>query len=52
MNLRRWFQKFHTMGLPINQDYHLYKLLFADDQVLMAQNTEDSEYMLRKLVEE
>jgi hypothetical protein len=40
------------MGLPINQDYHLYKLLFADNQVIIAQDAEDAEYMLRKLVEE
>jgi hypothetical protein len=40
------------MGLPINQDYDLYNLLFADDQVIIAQDTEDAEYMLRKLVEE
>jgi hypothetical protein len=40
------------MGLPINQDYNLYNLLFADDQVIIAQDTEDAEYMLRKLVEE
>jgi hypothetical protein len=40
------------MGLPINQDYHLYNLLFADDQVIIAQDTEDAEYMLLKLVEE
>jgi hypothetical protein len=40
------------MGLPINQDYNLYNLLFADDQVIISQDTEDAEYMLRKLVEE
>jgi hypothetical protein len=40
------------MGLPINQDYKLYNLLFADDQVIIAQDIEDAEYMLRKLVEE
>jgi hypothetical protein len=40
------------MGLLINQDYNLYNLLFADDQVIIAQETEDAEYMLRKLVEE
>jgi hypothetical protein len=50
MSLRRWSQRCHTMGLPINQDYHLYNLLFADDQVIIAQDTEDAEYMLRKLV--
>jgi hypothetical protein len=40
------------MGLAINQDYNLYNLLFADDQVIIAQDTEDAEYMLRKRVEE
>jgi hypothetical protein len=40
------------MGLPIIQDYHLCNLLFADDQVIIAPDTEDAEYMLRKLVEE
>jgi hypothetical protein len=39
------------MGLPINQDYHLYNLLFVDDQVIIAQDTEDAECMMRKLVE-
>jgi hypothetical protein len=37
------------MVLPINQDYQLCNLLFADDQVIIEQ---DTEYMLRKLVEE
>jgi hypothetical protein len=50
MSFRRWSQKCHTMVLPINQDYNLYNLLFADDQVIIAQDTEDAEYMLRKLV--
>jgi hypothetical protein len=40
------------MGLLINQDYHLYNLLFVDNQVIITQDTEDAEYMLRKLVEE
>jgi hypothetical protein len=39
------------MGLPINQDYHMCNLLLADDQVIIAQDTEDAR-MLRKLVEE
>jgi hypothetical protein len=52
MSLRRWSQKCHTMGLPSNQDYHSYSLLFADDQVIIAQDIEDAAYMLRKLVEE
>jgi hypothetical protein len=40
------------MGLPTDQDYHLYNLLFADDQVIIAQDTADAAYVLRKLVEE
>jgi hypothetical protein len=40
------------MGLPKNQGYHLYNLLFADDQVIIAQDIEDAEYILRKLVKE
>jgi hypothetical protein len=49
---RNLFEKFiHTMGLPINQDYNLYNLLFADNQVIIVQDTGDAEYMLRKLVE-
>jgi hypothetical protein len=52
-SLRRWSQKcHHTMGLPINQNYKLYNLLFADDQVIIAQHIEDAEHTLRKLVEE
>jgi hypothetical protein len=43
MSLRRWSQKCHTVGLPINQDYHLNNLLFADDQVIIAQDTEDAD---------
>jgi hypothetical protein len=40
------------MRLPINQDYHLYNLLFTDDQVIIAQDIEDADDMLRKLLEE
>jgi hypothetical protein len=52
MSLRRWSQKCHTMGLPMNQNYHLYNVLFADDKVIISHDIEDAEYMLRKLVEE
>jgi hypothetical protein len=49
-----FFAECHTMGLPINQDYHLYNLLFCGrpSDSIIAQDTEDAEYMLRKLVEE
>jgi hypothetical protein len=36
------------MGLEI-QDTTIYLLLFADDQLLIAQDYEDFEYMTRKL---
>ena len=39
------------MGIPI-QDTHVYSLNFADDQVLIAQDHDDMEFMVRKLKEE
>ena len=39
------------MGLEI-QDMTLYSVLFADDQLLIAQDYEDLEYMKRKLIDE
>ncbi|KAK4873810.1 hypothetical protein RN001_013170 [Aquatica leii] len=39
------------MGIPI-RDETLYTLLFADDQVIVASNMDDANYMLRKLIEE
>ena len=39
------------MGIPID-DYKLYTLHFADDQVILAEDTTDAHYMLRKLDEE
>jgi len=39
------------MGLEI-QDMTIYSLLFADDQLLTAQDYEDLEYMTRKLIDE
>ena len=34
------------------QDTTVYSLLFADDQLLIAQDCEDLEYMTRKLIDE
>jgi hypothetical protein len=34
------------------QDTTLYSMLFADDQLLIAQDYEDLEYMTRKLIDE
>ena len=39
------------MGIPIQNTY-VYSLNFADDQVLLAQDHDDMEYMVRKLKEE
>ena len=39
------------MGIPVGND-SIYTLLFADDQIVISQDYEDMEYMLRKLLEE
>jgi len=39
------------MGLEI-QDTTIYSMLFSDDQLLIAQDYEDLEYMTRKLIDE
>ncbi|XP_060527378.1 uncharacterized protein LOC132702628 [Cylas formicarius] len=49
--LRIWKQKCRNMGIPLN-NANIYTLSFADDQVIMAQDYDDVEYMMRKLIEE
>jgi hypothetical protein len=49
--LVHWQEKCAKMGLKI-QDTTIYSLLFADDQILIAQDYEDLEYMTRKLIDE
>jgi hypothetical protein len=49
--LRNWKKKCQPMGTPIQNTYG-YSLNFADDQVLLAQDYVDMEYMGRKLKEE
>ena len=39
------------MGIPIQNTY-VYSINFADDQVVLAQDHDDMEYMERKLKEE
>ena len=39
------------MGLPV-QNTHVYSLNFADDQVVIAQDHDNVEFMARKLKEE
>ena len=50
--LKRVFKELEKeMGIPIENIY-VYSLIFADDQVLLAQGYDDMEYMARKLKEE
>jgi hypothetical protein len=49
--LENWQKKCARMGLEI-QDMKIYSMLFADDQLLIAQDCEDLEYMIRKLIDE
>ncbi len=49
--LETWYKKCSQMGVLVN-DTCLHSQLFADDQVIMASDREDMEFMLRKLKEE
>ena len=49
--LKKWKKHCENMGIPIN-DKFLYTLLFADDQVVVAMDEQDSNYMVRKLHEQ
>ena len=49
--LKKWKKCCGPMGIPIN-DKFLYTLLFADDQVVVAMDEQDSNYMIRKLHEQ
>jgi hypothetical protein len=40
------------MGIQIKNNLYLHHLLFADDQVILAQDGEDADNMCRKLTEE
>lgn len=49
--LSNWSRKCSKMGIQL-EDGHLYTLLFADDQVVLAEDEDDASYMVRKLIEE
>lgn len=49
--LKIWNRKCNSMGVQVGER-NIQTLLFADDQVILAEDEEDAEYMLRKLVEE
>jgi hypothetical protein len=48
--LENWQKKCAKMGLEI-QDMTIYSMLYADDQLLIAQDYQDIEYMTRKLID-
>ena len=49
--LKRWKKKCKVLGVQMDDDI-LCSLLFADDQVIVAEDEEDINYMYRKLEEE
>lgn len=49
--LKIWKGKVHGMGIQLT-DRSLYTLQFADDQVVLANDKYDMEYMIQKLIEE
>lgn len=50
-SLKKWKRRCRGMGLPID-DFMLYTLFFADDQVLITGDRDDASYMLRALKKE
>lgn len=42
-------EKYTNMGIPLT-DTSLYTLFFPDDEVIIAQDSEDLSYMIRKLL--
>lgn len=49
--LKKWKRKTNGMGIELVNKC-MYTLQFADDQVVIANDKEDLEYMMRKLIEE
>jgi hypothetical protein len=49
--LENWQKKFAKMRLEI-RDMTIYSMLFADDQLLIAQKYEELQNMTRKLIDE
>ena len=49
--LHLWKRKCNGMGIELN-DICLYTLQFADDQAIIANDKDDMEYMVRKIIEE
>lgn len=52
ISLRQWSRKCNRMGLEIADGKYVHHLLFADDQVVIAQDGEDANYMCNQLSKE
>lgn len=50
--LKQWKQKVHPMGIQLTDDICLYTIHFAADQVVLTNDKDDMQYMLRKRIEE
>jgi hypothetical protein len=51
-SLETWNKKYKGMGIHLNDNSYLYTLQFANDQVVLAKDEEDLEYVARKIKEE
>ena len=49
--LKKWKRKCKEIGIQ-SESHTLYTLQFADDQILLANDRDDLQYMARKLAEE
>ena len=49
--LKHWMRKCNPMGIKVD-DINIPTILFADDQVVFAEDQQDMVYMLNKLIEE
>lgn len=49
--LRNWKRKIRGIGIELDNEC-IYTLQFADDQVVIANDVEDMQYMMRKFMEE
>ena len=51
ISLREWTRKCPNIGLKLNDNKYIHHLLFADDQVILAEDTEHTTYIFCKLMD-
>ena len=49
--LKEWTKKCEKMGVRLTNEKYIFNLLFVIDQVVIAQDEEDIEYLMRKLLD-